>query len=222
MAHDTAAHAAENDRRADRRLYIADDRGAAQGDVDDAAAMHLAVRQDRLEGWVARDDALVSAFLGKPETITVDEPGELIGDLLALMQARHGGETAVHRAGHHGLDPPEMIQVGHDAFAYLTSDRGWEGHATRRHVDDLARMILLVLGHEAAGDANWHTAYRRRSGTIFGLTWSAWARLRRVGMGSAGAGAPSRRLMLMRLGRCSGSSRSLWLSRGSMGLALSE
>lgn len=147
---------------------------------------------------------------------------ELIGDLLALMQARHGGETAVHRAGHHGLDPPEMIQVGHDAFAYLTSDRGWEGHATRRHVDDLARMILLVLAHEAAGDANWHTAYRRRSGTIFGLTWSAWARLRRVGMGSAGAGAPSRRLMLMRLGRCSGSSRSLWLSRGSMGLALSE
>src|SRR3972149_7873743 len=59
MAHDAAPRTAENDHRVDGRLYFARDRRAAQRDVDDAAGMHLAVRQDELRGGDAGDHALV-------------------------------------------------------------------------------------------------------------------------------------------------------------------
>src|SRR6185437_97606 len=63
MAHDSTPQAPENGLGPDRRLDGAGDRGAAQRDIEDAAAVHVTVRQDELRSAVAWHDALVFPLL---------------------------------------------------------------------------------------------------------------------------------------------------------------
>jgi hypothetical protein len=89
---------------------------AAQGHVNDAALIDLAVRQDQPGGGVLRHHALVPASLVEAEPVPVDEPGELIDDLLALVRPRHDPrrEAALDRAHDNSLDTAEDIEIDDD------------------------------------------------------------------------------------------------------------
>ena len=114
-----AAQAAEDDLGLNRRLDLRRHRGAAQRHVDDPAGMHVAVGQDQLGVGDARDEALVPPLLRQAEALLVGEPGEEVGDPLALVGTCRdaGGEAAVDGPHHDALDAAEIVEIGYDALA---------------------------------------------------------------------------------------------------------
>ena len=68
------------------------------------------------------------------------------------------GEAAFEAPYHHAFEPAEIVEIGDDALAVLAGHRRQQGHPARRHIDDLARIFLLVLAHEAAEHGHRHAA----------------------------------------------------------------
>src|SRR5665811_1414691 len=135
------------------------DGGTAQGDVNHTAVVNVAIWQDQLLRGDARLKALMLPRL-TVKIVAVGVPGQQIGDALTLLGAglELYGETPLERARHGPLEPAEIFEIGDDSFARLAGDRGQESHAAGRHVDDLARVFLLVLSHQAAVQRYRHAA----------------------------------------------------------------
>lgn len=62
----------------------------------------------------------------------------------------------------------EIFEIADHPFALGAGDGGEQGHAARRHVNDLAGIFLFVLAHEAAEDAHRHPPVLAAVGHDFG------------------------------------------------------
>ena len=82
----------------------------------------------------------------------VGEPSELGCELVALARGGCNGhcKAVLEMARNHALEPPDMIDIGNDAFRNLATDRCDQGHSAGRHVDNLARIFAPVRKHVAA------------------------------------------------------------------------
>ena len=86
--------------------------------VDDAASDVDPVLQNEPGGGIARDDAAVAPVLGQAENVTVGEPSELGGELVALARSgRDGhGKAVLELARDDAFEPTDMVDIGNNAF----------------------------------------------------------------------------------------------------------
>jgi hypothetical protein len=100
----------------------------------------------------------VAPILGQPEDVTVGEPRQLGGKLVALARggANGHGEPVLERARNMTFEPAQMVHIGDDALAGLASHGRNQRHAAWRHVDDLARKFAPVGQHVAAKQIDPH------------------------------------------------------------------
>src|SRR3984893_9541246 len=86
VAHHAALDSPEVDQHPDRGPLIGRDRGARQGQVDDAAGELDAIGHGKLGDRLAGGDAAVAAVFRKVKDMTVGEPGELGREAGALWR----------------------------------------------------------------------------------------------------------------------------------------
>ena len=128
------------------------------GSEDGAGDQDAAIGQEQRRADISGHDALVAPVFRHAERLPVRQPGQLISDLLALDQ-RHvdlQGEAVRQMAGHHAFHAPELVEIADHSLADRTPQGRDEGHAARRHVDDLTLELTLGFKHEPAIDADGH------------------------------------------------------------------
>jgi hypothetical protein len=100
----------------------------------------------------------VPAIFRQTQDMTVGEPGELRGELVALVRRcrdRHG-ETVLKEPGDVAFEPPHVIDVSNHTLARLAGDWRHQRDAARRHIDDLTGELAPVGEHVAAGEVYAH------------------------------------------------------------------
>ena len=107
---------------------------------------------------IARHDTAVSAVFRQSENMSIGEPGQLGGELVALARRRRDRhrEAVLKDARDVAFEPAQMIDVGDDALAGLAGDRRDQCHAAGRHVHHLTGEFAPIRQHIAAEQIDAH------------------------------------------------------------------
>ena len=140
------------------------------GNVEHAAGQHDAFRQ--LQGLhpVRRSDALVAALLLPAELGAIGKPGQLRGELLALVLG--GGElereAPVEFSHQRALDAADMVKEGDHALAQAHRHRRHQldRRAAGRNVDSLQGCSCLFSRMKRPVSSTMMRLWRRRSGAV--------------------------------------------------------
>ena len=99
-----------------------------------------------------RRDALVIAAFGNSEHVAIDDPGELIGNFLALCEGhRHlDRETALRVPDDLAFDTADLIEIDDDTFADCAAHGRVDRESAGRHIHGLTRKFAPILQHIAA------------------------------------------------------------------------
>ena len=99
--------------------------------------------------------AQVAAVLVEVQDMPVGEPGQRIGQLvaLALRGADRHDEAMLDLLEDHALDAADVVDIGDDALADLAAERADEGGVAGRDFEQLAGAFALVGEHAAAEQA---------------------------------------------------------------------
>ncbi len=112
VAHDARAQFSEHDFRPEHRPQRGRDRGARDGDVEQAAGERCVVAHMQDGEAVGRGDALVATLVRPFEFGPVGEPHQLRDELLALVLGGEDAkrEAAVNGARNRAFEHPDLLE----------------------------------------------------------------------------------------------------------------
>jgi hypothetical protein len=97
-------------------------------------------------------------IVGDAETVAIGEPGELIGELVALSrrQIEHEREAGVGEAHAGTGEASQVVEIDDDLLAEARLRRRVQKHVARRHFNRLAGKLVLRFEHVAAKQRDRH------------------------------------------------------------------
>ena len=93
------------------------------------------------------------------QEVPIGEPRQLRSQLFALARGRRDRHRKAIRmyADDRSFEPPEMVNIGNDAFTLCTGNWCHNRHAAGRHVDDLTGELTPIRQHISAKQIDTHT-----------------------------------------------------------------